>query len=49
VIPYARPRLNARQIEVRKKKAAEEKAILKSYSRKARRSGALVERMRALK
>lgn len=43
------PQLNARQKDIRRKKALEEKAVLKSYSRKARKSGALVDRMRALK
>ncbi len=43
------PQLNARQREIRRRKALEEKAILKTYSRKARKSGALVDRMRALK
>ena len=44
-----KPRLNARQVHIRKRKKEEEKSVLKSYSRKARRSRGLVDRMRALK
>lgn len=43
------PVLNGHQRHLKKKKELKEKAILNSYSRKARRRGALVERMRALK
>ncbi len=45
----ARPRMTARQIEIHNRKKAEEKAVLKSYSYKARRLRGLVARLRALK
>lgn len=44
----AQPRLNARQIQLAKEKQKKDKSALNAYSRKARKSGALVDRIRSV-